>query len=577
MSHRRKLFALGAVFVAALSLIAVGCSSADEDGAEPQATQQPAAQPTSPPASQQPSTQASPTPSAVAQPTPAQTEPPVTAAKTGGILLYGQGPNVEHVFHLTYSGGSCAAWCPDVGDPITAYGPDSEWFKEKSITQSFDISPDSQTLTFHLKPGLKFQDGTDVDAQAVIYSLNWALDPQNPVVTASQVEAIDSVTFVDDDTFSIHTSRVFAPIITNLGQPVGMPFSRAAWEAMGGMDAAENQGVPSTGPFMVTEWVSGSHVLFERNPYYHRDGYPLLDGYRWVEIPEDQVRAAGMQAGQLDLVSIGSSALDAIRTLRQIRDVQEFKGFAGPTMDHFNASREPFNDIRVRQAAQMAMDRQGWNQAMTGGEGHVYRGSLLPPTHAAAFQVPEEQYPYPYNPQRAKELLEEYAREKGISLPISMLGAFDCTAEQEALGCVDIPARPITLTISSGSANVARAELSKAYYEAVGFKVEMDIGGGNEATRTFVTKEATFSLRSFGLRPHPSGTFDSYLGYGGYWNNGGWGTSPEQMQIHELLVEAGKEFDVERQNMLYKEAQRIYMEAALGGVRTSNAPSYHFA
>ncbi|MGH2545193.1 MAG: ABC transporter substrate-binding protein [Ardenticatenaceae bacterium] len=343
------------------------------------------------------------------------------------------------------------------------------------------------------------------------------------------------------------------------------------------MEQAELKGVASTGPFMVTEWVAGSHILYERNPYYHREGHPFLDGYRWVEIPEDPVRAAAMQAGELDVASIGSSALDAVGSIREIEGVQELKGLAGPSMDHFNAAREPFNDIRVRQAAQMAVDRQGWNQAMTGGEGHVYRGSLLPPTHAASFQVPEEQFPYPYDPERARALLEEYAAEKGISLPISMMGAFDCTAEQEALGCIDIPERPITITIASSSANVARAELSKAYYEAVGFQVEMDIGSGNEATRTFVTKEASFSLRSYGLRPHPSGSFDSYLGYGGYWNNGGWGTSDEQMEIDRLVKQASTEFDIEQQNMLYKEAQRIYMEAALGGVRTANTPSYHFA
>ena len=327
---------------------------------------------------------------------------------------------------------------------------------------------------------------------------------------------------------------------------------------------------------MVDEWVTGSHIDYVKFEDYHRDGLPYLDGWRWVVIPDDQVRAAALQSDNIHLTGIAQSALDAIAASRSVPGIQEFKGFAGPRMDHFNAAREPFDDIRVRQAAQMAMDRHAWNQAMSGGEGFPYRGSLVPPTHAASFQVPEDEFPYPYNPERAKELLEEYAAEKGISLPISMMSAFTCTEEQKALGCHDLPERPITITTTSSANNIRRAEISKAYYEAVGFKVEMDIGGGDEAKRTFVTKEASFSLRGFGLRPHPSGTFNSYLGYGGYWNNGGYGTSEAQIEIDRLVRKAAQTFDPDDQNYLYQQAQRLYMENALGGVRTAANPSYHF-
>ena len=141
---------------------------------------------------------------------------------------------------------------------------------------------------------------------------------------------------------------------------------------------------------------------------------------------------------------------------------------------------------------------------------------------------------------------------------------------------MDLPERPITITTTSSAGNIARAELSKACYDAVGFEVEMDIGGGDEAKRTFVTKEASFSLRGFGLRPHPSGTFGSYLGYGGYWNNGGWGTSDEQLEIDRIVKQASRTFDSNEQNRLYREAQKIYLEAALGGVRTAANPGYHF-
>ena len=513
--------------------------------------------------------------SAVAQAMPAAGPMGMDMDRYGGTLMYGAGPNVEHLFHLTFSGGACAGWCMTVGDPLTAYGPDSEWIREKSISESFSMSDDQKTITFKLKPDLLFHDGSEVNADAVKFSLEFVLDKNNGAVTRPAIQAISDVNAVDNLTVAITTSEVFAPIITNLGMTAGMPVSPTAFEARG-KDGLEAEGTVSTGPFMIEEWVSGSHIDYVKFEDYHREGMPYLDGWRWVVIPDDSVRAAALQAQEIDVAGIAHSALDAIQASRSVPGIQEFKGFAGPRMDHFNAARAPFDDIRVRQAAQMAMDRHAWNQAMTGGEGFVYRGSLVPPNHAASFSVPEDEFPYPYNPERARELLEEYAAEKGISLPIGKMAAFTCTEEQKAAGCHDLPERPITITTTSSAGNIARAEISKAYYDAVGFEVEMEIGAGDEAKRTFVTKEASFSLRGFGLRPHPSGTFNSYLGYGGYWNNGGWGTSAAQIEIDRLVKKAAQTFDPADQNYLYKEAQRLYMINALGGVRTAANPSYHF-
>ena len=513
--------------------------------------------------------------SAVSMAMPVMDESDMSMDRYGGVLLYGAGPNVEHLFHLTYSGGACAAWCMTVGDPLTAYGPDSEWVPDKSIAESFSMSEDKTTITFSLKPGILFHDGTEVNADAVKFSLEFVLDENNGAVTRPAIQSISSVEVIDNLTVAVTTDGVFAPIITNLGMTAGMPVSPTAFNERG-KDDLEANGTVSTGPFMVDEWVSGSHIDYVKFEDYHRDGLPYLDGWRWVVIPDDQVRAAALQSENIHVAGIAPSALDAIQASRSVAGIQEFKGFAGPRMDHFNAARVPFDDIRVRQAAQMAMDRHAWNQAMTGGEGFAYRGSLVPPNHAASFQVPEDEFPYAYNPERARELLEEYAADKGISLPISMMSAFTCTAEQKELGCHDLPERPITITTTSSANNIRRAEISKAYYEAVGFKVEMEIGAGDEAKRTFVTKEASFSLRGFGLRPHPSGTFNSYLGYGGYWNNGGYGTSEAQLEIDRLVKKAAQTFDPADQNYLYQQAQRIYMENVLGGVRTAANPSYHF-
>ncbi len=297
--------------------------------------------------------------------------------KSGGILKYGQAPNVEHVFYLTYSGGACAAWCMTVGDPITAYGPDSEWVKSKSLAESFSMSDDQKTITFTLKPGLLFHGGTDVDADSIKTSLDFVLNPDNPVVTRSAVKSISDVKVIDDLTVAITTENVFAPIITNLGMTAGMPFSSTAFVTMG-QDGMESEGSVSTGPFMVKEWVSGSHIDYVKSEDYHQEGRPYLDGWRWVVIPDDQVRAAALQANEIDAASIAHSALDAIKSIRNISDIQEFKSFAGPRMDHFNAARS----VRRHKGSAGRADGHGPSRLEPGHDRR--RGTCLPRLAGAA-------------------------------------------------------------------------------------------------------------------------------------------------------------------------------------------------
>lgn len=574
------LTALGAVLLIAL---ACGDSAADSPTATtaplapattaptstsaPQATLAPGTNPIAATAT------AAATPTAAAAATATPTAPPATNKK-GGVLKYGMAPNNNHVFFQQYTPGAGAAWAMTVGDPLMAYGPDSEWVKAKSMAESFDVSADGQTLTFTLKKGVKFHDGTDYNAQAHKFSLDWVLDPDNTAVTRPQIAVIDSVDVIDDYTLAIHTTRVYTPILNALGMMGGMPFSPTAWAAQGA-DGFKQNGAPSTGPFMVREWIQGTRTTFDAFPDYHQPGKPYLDGWVWEEIADTQVRGAALQTGQIDLAEISPSDTDTIDALRNTSGITQFKNYAGVRMSHYNAARAPFDDKRVRMAAQMSMDLEAWDDVVQGGEGHIYRGSVLPPNSEFAYEV--ENFPYAYNPTEARRLLEEYAAEKGLTLPLKTLAAFTCTPEQAAAGCIDLPEQPITVTTTSNAADVKRAEFEIAFYNAVGFEAVLDLGSGNEASRTFVSKEATFSLRGFGVRPHPSGSFDSYMGYGGYWNEGGWSTAPKQMELQAVLEAAAATYDHAEQVRLYKEAQRIYMEEALGGVKLANNPQYWFA
>jgi ABC-type transport system substrate-binding protein len=512
---------------------------------------------------------------AVKKTDPTATAAPVQKDRNGGSLQWGTIANNNHVFFQQYTPGAGAAWAMMVGDPLMAYGKGSEWLPEKSMAESFEVSPDGQTITFKVRSGVKFHDGTDYNAFVHAWNLNWVLDPDNAAVTRPQISAINKVTAIDDVTLEIQTDRVYTPLLNALGMMGGMPFSKIEYEEKG-EDHLRTFGSSSTGPFMVDEWIQGEKMVMKANrDYYHQeDTYPYLDEVVWVEIPDLQVRGAALAAGQIDVADIDSKGVDVIAQLRKTDGLFEAKGMAGVRLSHHNAARAPFDDLRVRQAAQMAIDRHAWNEVLQGGEGHVYMGSVLPPTSAFAYEVDE--YMYEYNPEKARELLEEYAAEKGLTLPLTTMSAFKCTDEQLEIGCTDLIEAPITVTTTTSSANVARAEFEAAAYNAVGFEVTMNLGEGKEGPRTFVTKEASFSLRGFGVRPHPAGSLDSYMGYGGYWNNGSYGTSDAQMELHETLIEAGEAFEYQDQVRLYKKAQQIYMEHALGGVKHANNPAFKY-
>jgi ABC-type transport system substrate-binding protein len=513
---------------------------------------------------------------ATATPTPTPVGGIVRRGKLGGTFRYGAPDNSEELFCVVNSGGGQHLWGDLTCDALLAYGPDSEWFPEKSLAESFTLGSDFKTITLHLRKGVKFQDGTDFNAEAVKMNLEWVLDGKNGVGFRPQIEAIKSVTVIDPYTVNLNLDRVHSAIITNLGLRSTYAFSPTNFQAKG--RAALNSNPVGTGPFMVKEYVPGSHILFEKNPNYWVKGLPYLDAWRHEVIVDDRVRAGALQSGQIDFAGgIPAGAKDALAAARAIPGIVQFNTMGGPSYDHYNANRAPFNDKRVRIALQLAMDRNAWNQAVNNGEGIPYTGGMHVPGHAATFSVPEAEFPYPYNPTKDKALIEEYAKEKGLTLPISTVGAWEPTAEQVAKGAYPLKEEPIIMYATSGSTSVKRSAISKAYYEAIGFKIEVKLGGGDEEKHTFVWKDVGFSLRGVGTRPHPSGSMDSYMGYGGYWNAGGWSTTPQQLEVDRLLRAAANEFDFVKQNDYYKQAQKIWMNEALGGVKTAHTKGSTFA
>ncbi|MEQ9691922.1 MAG: ABC transporter substrate-binding protein [Bauldia litoralis] len=280
---------------------------------------------------------------------------------------------------------------------------------EAALAESWEISDDALTYTFHLRDGVTFHDGTPLNAEAVKFTFDRMLDENHPFhdtgpfPLAFFFSSIDTVTAVDDATVEFKLKEPYAPFLSNLAYPTGLIVSPTAVKEHGA-DFGRN---PSgTGPFKFENWDSNTAVVITRNDDYW-DGAPPLEAVVYRPITDANTRVAEMLSGGIDLmVEVPPD------NLAQFRDDASFDVYeqAGPHLWFLilNAKEGPFADKKVRQAVNYAIDKKTLVDNVLQGTAEVAAGPT-PPAFAWAYN--EELEPYPYDPEKAKALLKEAGAE----------------------------------------------------------------------------------------------------------------------------------------------------------------------
>ena len=274
-----------------------------------------------------------------------------------------------------------------------------------ALATEWSVSEDGLTWTFELRQGVTFHDGSSFDPEDVVEKFERAMDPDSGHTNSQYYESIESIEAVDEDTVAFHLSGPSSSLLYNLARPDSVinPSGTAATQA------AQPVG---TGPFVFAEYAPGSHVTLERFDSYWEEGLPYLDSATFRIISDPNARFAALQAGDIDMIGVALLP----EQFQQVLANPDLKGTQGTgtaeiTMAMNNA-REPFDDVRVRQAVTLAIDKNAIVEGAMFGLGTVI-GTHMSPSEGYYIDLSET---YPYDPQRARELLAEAGYADGFTV-----------------------------------------------------------------------------------------------------------------------------------------------------------------
>jgi peptide/nickel transport system substrate-binding protein len=378
------------------------------------------------------------------------------------------------------------------------------------LAENWKGDPVNKTITWYLRKGVKFHDGTDWDAEACRWNLQLQIDtkslPDGPYVKSLEV--------IDKYTIKMYLTE-YTRLLTQENYGWAMMVSPTAFNKAGGGDIEKSKewarkNSVGTGPFKVVDFKRDAFIKYERNDNYWRKGMPYLDGMELRFIPDPMTASAMMEAKEAD-------AWHDVAFVRNVLDLEQkgFKVVWGPGMfwailPNSNDPKSPFANKKVREAIEYALDRPAIAKMV--GYGKYEPLHQIAPSKWPGY-VPGYN-PRPYNPDKAKKLLAEAGYPNGFKT--AMLA---------------------TEWMRDGATAI------KSYLEAVGIDARLDIADmGRYFGAVFGTGWSDLVFAASGINPS---TTDLFIHFG-----------PEPMTYRTGTIKKSPEYLA-----LCKEALHIYDDA----------------
>ncbi len=487
----------------------------------------------------------------------------VMGSSASGTLVFGNSGDAARLDPADVTDGESISRMDNIFEGLVEYKEGSTEI-QPCLATSWETSADGKEITFHLRKGVKFHDGTDFNADAVVFSFARQYDPNHPYHQYGEwsywgymFSDIEKVEKIDDYTVKIVLSNVNASIMTSLAMFTVNIVSPANAEKYK-EDAFKYP--CGTGPFKFVEWVKDDHITLEANENYWR-GRPKLDKLIFKVIPDPSARLLALEVGEIhgmeypnpadferikanpDLVLMSEPGMNigymAMNTGYGYKDVNK-NGIKDPDepLEKTPGYLEPLTKKEVRQAINMAIDKEAIVRDIYRGTASVAKNGMPP----FMLGYNDEIEDYPYDPARAKELLAKAGYPDGFEvtlhvMPVSRPYMFDPPKIGEAI---------------------------QSYLGAVGIKVkfyQVDWGTYLQETEAGLHQMCllgwtgdngdpdNFMNVLYGLNTCSIGTAGNYAFY----------TNEENQ---ELLTKALRTYDVNQRAEYYKKAQELIHEDA---------------
>ena len=432
--------------------------------------------------------------------------------------------------------------------PGVAYG---ELSVRPELAERWEVSPDAKTFTFQLRKGVKYTDhapvnGRELTAADVKFTFEYMSRTGEfkdikakklpPSRFSEFFEGMEAIETPDPSTVTVRFNKPFAPFLNYVATDYLHITPREIYDKEGNF---ENLMV-GTGPFFLDEPASqkGTRWVLSKNPGYWQSGRPYVDKLEARVVPEASSAFAAFKVKQLDLLGGGGGGhtitpQEARQVAASNPDAVQFDYLAPTPLNiYMNVRRAPFNDVRVRRAVSLALDREEYIKTFAEGEGGLALAGALQDT----FAQEEVRQVLRHDPAEAKRLITEAGYPNGLDVEFFASQAY-------------------------GQTHLSQAELMQSQLKKAGINLTIKVFG-DHAQYVALTRADTFEITFRGK--NVKGDIDSYI-YGTFHpsdpSNYGGVNDPK---LTSMLEAQRREPDAAKRREIIREAVRYIADQALG-------------
>jgi peptide/nickel transport system substrate-binding protein len=406
------------------------------------------------------------------------------------------------------------------------------------LAESWDISKDNLSITFHLKKNIAWHDGKPFTARDVMYTYKVIIDPKTPTAYSGDFKLVKEAKIIDDYTFKVTYGKPFAPALMSWGT------SMLPAHLLEGRDitASPLKRKPvGTGRYIFKEWIAGDRVLLSANNNYF-EGRPYIDRYIMRIIPDSATMFLELKQYGIDMM--GLTPLQAVRQTDYPKFKREFNKFKYLSFSYvylgYNLKHKFFKDKGVRQAISYAINKQEIIDGVLLGQGVEATGPFKPDMWSYNGNVRK----YEYNTEKALALLHDAGFKKGTNGILEKDGT---------------PFEFIVLVNQGNTVRIQCAELIQKRLSEIGIKVKIRVIEWASFINEFIDKKNFEAVILGWTIPQDPDLFD-------IWHSSKQGKkelnfiSFENKEVDELLVKARHILNKEERKKYYFRIQEILAE-----------------